>query len=593
MSSLKEIVDLFCVCNHKSMIDIFCSIYKPKVYLTGCIDHPKFNIWNRKNKIYESHSASKFGEIITDELITKANEIIESIEKKIKMSDKEDDDFLNDKNDQAKKLEKKKMTMMKAIKFLGLGKTSVFVEKYCCKHEDDFNKIIFNDKKGFIQYKNGQLNLKTGKIEQRTKDDFINECMDYDYVESSEVDRKKIESSLKIMFNNNQKDYDMMMSWIGYMMTGENNQRRFLVWYGAKGSNAKSTTFEILTKCYPVHMVEFCSETLKKDNSDRFRDLNNLTPNSRVIKIEELPEIKIDQNFLKKMVNNSGTTIQSRKFYDDKNQTVLINAVLNILTNEHIHVRPEPAIRARGLMFEVKTEFVDDKKKMINDLCFLKNEKYVNMYDEVNIKNAFTDILLEFTKDFYATNTIKHIDILKKQFDDFCDMNDTFKEFMEENFIFSETSRISKDRFMELYSLHSGKTKEFKYTSGLLKKYGLTYDKNTTCKGKRGVIFGIEEKENQDKEEEIDPLETEEEQIKAILSNKSLLAKLMKALEQQNKQTNPKPKKVIDDFKLLNYTINEDTETEEELANIIFDKPIIKKEKMSENDREKMLRDLF
>ena len=151
------------------------------------------------------------------------------------------------------------------------------------------------------------------------------------------------------------------------------------------------------------------------------------------------------------------------------------------------------------------------------------------------MKNALTDVLLKFAKKYYEKNNIEHIEVLQQQFTDFCDVNDTFKEFMDNNFIFSETGRISRDRFMEIYSLQSGKQKEFKYTLGIIKKYGLTYDKNTTLKGHRGVIFGIEEKKKEAKEEIdiCDELEPEDLMIHKILANKSLCEKLYKAIQEK------------------------------------------------------------
>jgi hypothetical protein len=549
----KEIIEAFEISNHKNFVDLFCNIYKSKVYLVGSTKEPEFNIWNRDKQIYDILSPTAFGELMINTLINAGEELIQTIVKKIKKTDDDDDE---------KKYKKQKVMIMKCIKFLGCGSTKIFVEKYCAKFEDKFNEIIFNNQRGYIQYINGQLNLKTGEMEARTNKNFINDCLQYEYKLASKDNKKFVTDNFFKMFNNNEHDYNMMMSWIGYMMTGENNQRKFLVVYGPLASNGKSTTFDVIAKCYPIYQVEFSKEILKKDCSERFRDINLLTPNIRVSKIEEMPEVKIDESFIKKFVNNDGTTLQSRKYYSDTFQTILNNSVLVILTNEFVHYRPEPAVRERGGMFEVKSKFIDGEIDSKSNLCFAKDSNFLKNFNDDAMKNAFTDILLQFTKDYYKTGKIQHGDILKSQFGAFCDVNDTFKEFIDNNFIINEAGRVSRDEFMEVYSLNAGKQKEFKYTLGMLKKYGFTYDKNTTLKGHRGVLFGLEPKNSKTTNKKFDNLETEEENIKAILSNDELCEKIYQAILAKKQKKKPKKQEteIDSDFDLTKLAVKEESE---------------------------------
>lgn len=529
------LINAVSVCNHREMIEYFREAYTKRVYLTGSMKEPKFNIWDSESKIYISHSIVSFGEIIIDTILIELSKVKTKLMERLSELGVRADEF------EKMKLASHLSKIGKAIKFVGTGDTIQFIKKYLAKREQDFDEVIFDIQAGHIQYQNGKLNLRTGLLEQRTEGDYVSQCLDYDYEEC--VDKQLldfVEGNFTKMFNNNKSDYEKGMSWIAYTMTGENNLQKFMNMYGPMAGNSKTAIFKILTRVFKMYVLELEQDVLEKGNKDKFRDINNLDTFIRCAYIEEMPEVKIDECFLKKFVGDE--SMQVKELYNTRKKHVVLRVVLSILTNEMFHFRPEEAIRRRGLKIEMKTRFVDSESQIINSDCFLRDKEFHKTFDEVKYKNAFTTVLIKFFKQFYQQGDVIGAKEMNDAFRDFCEINDSFKEFMDKYFeiTLDTNDKVNKDTFIELYSRHTGKKKEFKYVLGVIRKYGITYDKNNQFKAVRGVLYGIKEKKRNDDEYiECNGLDAGVEPIPKQISEeeeKALLVKLLAKYPQQQQQ---------------------------------------------------------
>ena len=81
----------------------------------------------------------------------------------------------------------------------------------------------------YLNFRNCKLDFKTLDYSDRTEEDFITEYLDYDF--KPKVDktiRKYIKEILFQICNNNNDDYEFIMSYLGYCITSETKEQKCL-----------------------------------------------------------------------------------------------------------------------------------------------------------------------------------------------------------------------------------------------------------------------------------------------------------------------------------------------------------------------------
>ena len=363
--------------------------------------------------------------------------------------------------------------------------------------------LALNTLPNYLNFRNGKLNLKDLEFSIRTPDDFITEYLDYDY--SSEINigiQNKIKTVFKQICNNRDEDYNFIMSHLGYCITSETKEQKYLNAYGASASNGKSTIIKIMEAVFNIYVFKadkrLCSESFGKSHK-YFSGMKN----KRIVYIEELDKKKTDGDLLKDIVD--GNKMNNEVLFGTT-EKIDISFKLMFFSNNIMNFDADSGIKRRMIAMEFNSIFaeaedLEDKRATYpNSDVFQIDRNLLDMFkNNVEYKNAFMHLIIEQSR-AYFNNGLIIPESYKKATNDLCDENDKMKQFIENQFEITkrDEDRITKDEFHELYSAH---TKcNYAWTSILsdIKRLGLCYDggKRAIYKGItiRGVLVGIKKK---------------------------------------------------------------------------------------------------
>lgn len=239
--------------------------------------HPDLHIWEpeAKNtlrgyiKQYIKQPFIVAQQQLEKEIAELESELMEVIPKKGKVSP-EVKKALEDFDEESQKVKMMKKTLSqykKNIELLGnANKQKSILECLKTQHKgflnDDFINII-DTQKHILPVRNGNINLKTGKLEKREKQDYITKYIDFFYqdkkfsimsdINEKDVALKNWNRYFQNIFeledkNDFKQEIDYIQKLLGYCITGETIEKVFMVFHGANGDNGKSTTLTLLKK---------------------------------------------------------------------------------------------------------------------------------------------------------------------------------------------------------------------------------------------------------------------------------------------------------------------------------------------------------
>ena len=361
---------------------------------------------------------------------------------------------------------------------------------------------ILDSSRDSINYRNGLLCLRTGIFRKREKSDYISRCLDYDYESNLAKYNKEIahiNTIFKQVCNNSDKLYNFKKECMGYFLTGETKENKFFIETGL-GGNGKSLMIEAFETVFDIYVKKLSNKTFCANYNNAHKQIIG-TIHKRLTYIEEICVDKLSNESLKDFVNGSkivceklfSTTIE---FYSQSKLAVICNTPPEFQT--------DGGIARRGIVCEYKNSFVDDPKKVNESKhIYFANKDLKYLFDKDEYKNAMIAILLPYAMKYYNKGFVVP-DEYKKLFSDLCDENDTVMNFINNNFIItnSESDRISKDELTKMYNQIMKTNNKFIYLLPHLKRIGIKYNKDGSVNGKRGVIIGIKFSDNQESDSE-------------------------------------------------------------------------------------------
>jgi len=432
----------------------------------------------------------------------------------------------------------------------------------------------------YLNFRNGKLNLKDLKFSVRTPDDFITEYLDYNY--SPEVDigiQNKIKTVFKQICNNRDEDYNFILSHLGYCITSETKEQKYLNAYGASASNGKSTIIKIMEAVFNIYVFK-ADKRLFSESFGKSHKYFSGMKNKRIVYIEELDKKKTDGDLLKDIVD--GNKMNNEVLFGTT-EKIDISFKLMFFSNNIMNFDADSGIKRRMIAMEFNSIFAEaedlaEKRATYpNSDVFKIDRNLLDMFkNNVEYKNAFMHLVIEESRSYFK-NGLTIPESYKKATNDLCDENDKMKQFIENQFEITkrDEDRITKDEFHELYSAH---TKcNYAWTSILsdIKRLGLCYDggKRAIYKGVtiRGVLIGIKKKKLDPfiETSDLDTEDSKDEEIKAlkkqiqILQNKLTAIQLEANINKEDKYNDPVAEKEIDlGMKLISLSDDEDEDDE-------------------------------
>ena len=206
-----------------------------------------------------------------------------------------------------KELEEERKELFKCYSVVAGTGYAPCVMNYLAEYlfEDKFNeKIDYNI--GFLSFKNGILDLKTGKFRKGLlPENYISFTLDFDYKENS-VDRNSfVWRQFKKVLNNNDTHLDYFMSLVGHSFTGESSLVKAMYFMidgsgDSKGDNGKSFLFNIFKYIMGDYVGKPTSALLEKNNNKVHKQITGLK-GKRFIFMEEFPQKAINCDLMKEL----------------------------------------------------------------------------------------------------------------------------------------------------------------------------------------------------------------------------------------------------------------------------------------------------
>ena len=213
----------------------------------------------------------------------------------------------NASDDRRKVLEEERKELFKCYTIVAGTGYAPCVMNYLTEYlyEDKFNeKIDYNI--GFLSFKNGILDLKTGVFRNGLlPEDYISFTLDFDYKENTVGKNSFVWKQFKKVLNNNDEHLDYFMSLVGHSFTGESALVKAMYFMidgsgDSKGDNGKSFLFKIFENVMGDYVAKPTSSLLEKNNAKVHKQIAGLK-GKRFIYMEEFPQKAINCDLMKEL----------------------------------------------------------------------------------------------------------------------------------------------------------------------------------------------------------------------------------------------------------------------------------------------------
>lgn len=408
--------------------------------------------------------------IIQDDI----NDLISGISESIKSAS----------DDGRKALEEERKELLKSYTIVaGIGYAPC-VMNYLTEYllHDKFNeRIDYNI--GFLSFKNGILDLKTGVFrEGLLPEDYISFTLDFDYKKEEVNNNSFVWKHFKKVLNNDDTHLDYFMSLVGHAFTGESRLVKAMYFMidgsgDGKGDNGKTFLFNIFQSVMGDYVAKPKSSLLEKNNSKVHKQIAGLK-GKRFIFMEEFPEKQINDDLLKELGDGGimenevmfGTTEKINiigMFFALSNHTPKLDADSSAGYNRYKEVSFKSHFdRTGGRSEENETEL-----EYIAD-PFLGARIVADYRDEV------VGLILKYAKRFYSTGIPETPTAFLKAEQATKKSNDEFLEWFEDFIDGNEIDRIAEKDL----SIRSGIDVK-KVRKGML-RLGYKYNKDLCGVGK-------------------------------------------------------------------------------------------------------------
>jgi phage/plasmid-associated DNA primase len=221
------------------------------------------------------------------------------------------------------------------------------------------DKIVgLNTLPNYLNFRNGKLNLKTLEFSDRTPDDFITEYLEYDYAPNVNKNiQEKIKIVLKQICNNRDEDYNFIMSHLGYCITSETKEQKYLNAYGASASNGKSTIIKIMEAVFNIYVFK-ADKRLFSESFGKSHKYFTGMKNKRIVYIEEVDKKKTDGELLKDIVD--GNKMNNEVLFGTTEKIDIFFKLL-FFSNNIMNLDADSGIKRRMIAMEFNSIFTDQE----------------------------------------------------------------------------------------------------------------------------------------------------------------------------------------------------------------------------------------
>lgn len=354
----------------------------------------------------------------------------------------------------------------------------------------------------YINFRNCKLDLRTLEYSDRDENDFVTEFLDYDFMPKADKKiKEEIKQILKQICNNNDEDYNFIMSYLGYCITSETKEQKYLNVVGPSASNGKSTLIKFMEAVFNIYTFKSDKRLFSESFGKSHKYFSGMK-NKRIVYIEELDKKKIDGDLLKDTVDGNK---MSNEVLFGTTEDIQIKFKLLFFSNNLMNFDSDQGIKRRTISVFFNSKFVDEedyekeKGNYKGGNVYKKNKTLLDKFNNDDYKNAFVHLIIAQSKKYFE-NGITIPESYKKTTDDLCDENDKMKNFLDNHFDITknEDDRITKDEFKTMFNQYTGCNHAWTSILSDVKRVGLDYDKSKRAvyngMSLRGVVIGIKKK---------------------------------------------------------------------------------------------------
>jgi phage/plasmid-associated DNA primase len=370
---------------------------------------------------------------------------------------------------------------------------------YCQSVFDNDKEIEqFDENRHLISFKNGVYDLKAKEFRERTKEDYLTNCLSYDYnTETNKKIQKEIHDMIMHTANDDKDDFNSLLSYSGYTLTGETKEQMFLLIVGHTASNGKSTFMNVLCQAFEFYSFKPATETFNKAYAKAHKQFKHMKKPVRLVFIEEIDQEHVDTKRLKSYVD--GISVAGNEVMYGTTEDIVLHSKLVFSSNFDPRFQVDGGTLRRGYMTVLTNQFLDGEdyeKEKGKKGVYLKDKDMLKRFQTNEYKLELMHFIIPYAEQYYE----KGLKICKKwrdQFKEVCDNNDTVKQFIFESgeveYTGNKDDMIQKDMLLELYNHKTGEKTNWNNLLSELKRLGIKYDRQKMMSRRKGVVIGIKE----------------------------------------------------------------------------------------------------
>jgi phage/plasmid-associated DNA primase len=348
--------------------------------------------------------------------------------------------------------------------------------------DNQFSEKLDNNK-GFLAFKNGILNLRTGKHKLGLlPEHYITFTLDYDYKEITVDNSCEVWKQFKKVINNSETELDYFMSLVGHAFTGESTDVKHMYFMidgsgDSRGDNGKTFIFNIINRIMGAYVAKPKSSLLEKNNTKTHKQIVGLK-GKRFVYMEEFPDKALNVDLLKELAD--GGAMENEIMFG-ATETINIMAMFFVLSNHTPNLDANESAgynRYKEVSFCSHFDRTGDRDiENEDDLEYIAD---ATLGDKIvsDHRDEVIGLILQYAMRYYKTGIprtpirfLKAEQKTKKANDEFLEW---FEEFIEGN----EDDRMAEKRIVEMSKLDQKKVRK-----GMM-RLGFKYDKDLSGIGK-------------------------------------------------------------------------------------------------------------
>lgn len=217
---------------------------------------------------------------------------------------------------------------------------------------------VFDKNQMLLNFRNGTIDLVTGKLRAHDKADMITLLIDYDFDENALC--PIFESFILGTMANRTDLANCVLRCLGYSLTGSTKEQVFFCCYGPTSANGKSTLFDIVRLAMGEYACGAPDGLLEERQSEQHpTQIATLKGRRFVTTVETGHSKRMAENLVKKLTGSDALT--ARRMYEDFT-TFDPQHKLWLASNHRLKITLDPAILRRIVEIPFDVHFWDPKK---------------------------------------------------------------------------------------------------------------------------------------------------------------------------------------------------------------------------------------